>query len=1013
MDFETYVRSKHAEYAALAATVASILEAAIGASSRPLRLQQVQQRAKEPDKLRKKLEARDIVATTTLEDDIKDLAGCRLIFYTNSDVSQFLQSGIIQDNFEVDWDRTKIHHPVPGQTPPDDLFISNNYVLRLKADRTALPEYAPFAGLWCEVQVQTILNHAWSEMGHDIIYKKPVLAGFGGKLFESIKERLEKIMKTHLLPAGYEFQKVQDDYERLMSGKELFDRGALKGLAECSDNNARHDLLERFHDYVLPNYDDPPSVYPGIKDQLVAAVEEARQTQPRPIETPFGSYEGITTERIVEDVCDILKDYRYVDIEITFDAICTIFPGARSEEERKHILGTAERLAQHNRDVWKQAGPYVQSVLVKKIGKMDRSTWNTIRPVLLEVLGEVLKPEVHGVSSTYNAVKLTQGSTVSSDALARMRADAIELLKELYRSASSETEKRQVEGALFEACRTPSGSGYSNELLRGILENCTAIVDFFCEVAPAEIYEILQSLEHRLLWLYQRNQGIAGAMAADPGVAQARDALTASILKFRDIVNANKGFTVYKTLVGFESVFPPAWDDSTFGYEQETAYRQQRIEEFVADVNATNAEDWFAILQRCAQTESGDLATFPNFGLFLQKLSKAKPGVVLGFIDRLDKRLISFLGVMMSGIADSDRAADLDTKIVEWLVQEKNLVEMAHYVQFAPEFDPALLQKILALGLKRQDESVLVQVMSTFGRRYADAPGGLIESVFLPAIDFFSQRHDARWINLLWFLPKERSPLFALTPAQVEVVLKNLLHLRKIESHAERVLASLAKSQPEKVFDFFGARLEYSASRQDKDNYEEIPFQFYNLQKSFAGVADHAVATVRQWFVPDDLMFQYRGGRLLASSFPGFPEPFASKLQSMVQSGNRGDIEFVIRVMSSYHGEAFLNETCKAVVRALPAGDPLLNEVEAILQSTGIVSGEFGFVEVHIRKKQEMTPWLNDGDAHVKAFAESFMLFLDRRIAAEQRRGEESIEMRKRMYDDPGADDDAQSRSPS
>jgi len=59
-------------------------------------------------------------------------------------------------------------------------------------------------------------------------------------------------MKTHLLPAGYEFQKVQDDYERLMSGRELFHRGALKALAECGDNNACHDLLERFRDYVLP-----------------------------------------------------------------------------------------------------------------------------------------------------------------------------------------------------------------------------------------------------------------------------------------------------------------------------------------------------------------------------------------------------------------------------------------------------------------------------------------------------------------------------------------------------------------------------------------------------------------------------------------------------------------------------------------------------------------------------------------------------------------------------------------
>ncbi len=36
-----------------------------------------------------------------------------------------------------------------------------------------------------------------------------------------------------------------------MSGKEIIDRGALKALVDCEDNNARLELLERFRDYVL------------------------------------------------------------------------------------------------------------------------------------------------------------------------------------------------------------------------------------------------------------------------------------------------------------------------------------------------------------------------------------------------------------------------------------------------------------------------------------------------------------------------------------------------------------------------------------------------------------------------------------------------------------------------------------------------------------------------------------------------------------------------------------------
>jgi ppGpp synthetase/RelA/SpoT-type nucleotidyltranferase len=333
MDFDTYAQSKHADYGALADTIASILRAAITAYPDPLRLQQVQHRAKHPDSLRRKLENRGILETTSLEADIKDLAGCRLIFYTNADLSRFVQSGIIQDNFDVDWDRTKIHHPVPGHSEPDNLFISSNYVLKLKVNRTALSEYARFTDMWCEVQVQTTLNHAWSEMEHDIIYKRPLLdEGFGGKLSEGIKQRLQKIMTTHLLPAGYEFQKVVDDHERLVSGKALLDRGALKTLADCDDNNARYELLERFRDYVLPNYDDPQSVYEEIKGQLVAGVPAARLTKLRPIETPFGSYPGITVDRIVGAVADILTQLRYVDIEGTFDAICELFPGALCED---------------------------------------------------------------------------------------------------------------------------------------------------------------------------------------------------------------------------------------------------------------------------------------------------------------------------------------------------------------------------------------------------------------------------------------------------------------------------------------------------------------------------------------------------------------------------------------------------------------------------------------------------------------------------------------------------------
>ncbi|TMC17102.1 MAG: hypothetical protein E6J34_19090, partial [Chloroflexi bacterium] len=80
-----------------------------------------------------------------------------------------------------------------------------------------------FKGMRCEIQIQTILNHAWSETQHDMVYHAADNQGFGTAAKQVLDKRLKKIMDEYLRPAGYELQKVQYDYERLMQGKALFD----------------------------------------------------------------------------------------------------------------------------------------------------------------------------------------------------------------------------------------------------------------------------------------------------------------------------------------------------------------------------------------------------------------------------------------------------------------------------------------------------------------------------------------------------------------------------------------------------------------------------------------------------------------------------------------------------------------------------------------------------------------------------------------------------------------------
>lgn len=93
-----------------------------------------------------------------------------------------------------------------------------------------------------------------------------------------IERRLGDVMREHLLPAGYTFQKNASDVQRLMDGKELFDLGAVDAILNATDNNERKEAAERLRDDVLPYHDDPQTEFPDIREKLKQAWLAAHAT---------------------------------------------------------------------------------------------------------------------------------------------------------------------------------------------------------------------------------------------------------------------------------------------------------------------------------------------------------------------------------------------------------------------------------------------------------------------------------------------------------------------------------------------------------------------------------------------------------------------------------------------------------------------------------------------------------------------------------------------------------------
>ncbi len=985
MKFDDYEKTYVSTYTEFAELVRSLLEGAIKKTEGVPRPQSTQARGKDVKSLKLKLEERGLLASERIESEIKDLAGARLIFYTNTDVDRFLRTELIPDIFDVDWKEMRVHHPTDDND--QRRYQAIHYTVLLSEKHTGLPEYTKFKGMRCEIQIQTILNHAWSETQHDMVYHARGNPGFGGRAIQALDKRLKKIMDEYLRPASYEFQKVQHDYERLMQGKALFDRGALETLESCDNNNERHEILSTLAEHVIPNYDDIGAVYPEIRRALETAVQAARSTETKPIESPFGNIPGKTSGDVVLAAVGIFDTLRYVDIEATFSSLITIYKGEQDGRVRKQIVDAIKRLAKYHLDVWKKAGPYVQRVLADVLERFSQDDLRMLRPNVLTVWRELLGSEMESTSFSADALTITSSALPVFEGIKAIRKRAIDGLIALFDASSTEGEKREVVSALREATRLPGRANSSNELLQLTLEDTKRMTELLTERAAGQPYELLEHIEHGMLIDYRRAWHFPDDEHDESGCQQIAKNVMKAIIAFRDLINTNQQYIRYKTLVGFESVFPFDWENKAFDSAATNTYRREQVALYVDEVSDETADDWFRLIQRCAATQSNDMATFPIFGEFLSQLSKAKPNFAFALARRDDVNILAFLPVILAGLFESEARDKYFELIEDYLDRNAYLAAIARHCRWVKKDAAGTVKKVLDRAIA-VDEVIAVSECLIFAIEHHDPQAlPLVDTVFVPAIKYLIHKCDAQ--RIFRALPSE----------DADLVLENLLALNRIDHDAESILTPIAMNRPASVWAFFERRVELSNKRDREDCYQAIPYELHSLALPLARDANLATTTLRKWYKPGDSMFRFTGGLLLRAVFPTFTDELASSLNRIIARGSDEDYDFASRLLENYHGETPTHEVIKELIERLPENDPRLNRLDICLSNTDAVWGEFGMVEVYLKKKEEISLWQNDSRPKVREFAASYVRRMEQQIASEQRSAEIRRELRMRDYE--------------
>ncbi|MDE1319879.1 hypothetical protein L9X50_18035 [Vibrio aestuarianus] len=100
-------------------------------------------------------------------EDITDLVGIRVTTYFSDEVDEI--ADLIFKEFTIDAQNSIDKRR--SQEPDRFGYMSLHLVASYSKERTRLQEYQSFNGIKFEIQIRSILQHAWAEIEHDIGYK--------------------------------------------------------------------------------------------------------------------------------------------------------------------------------------------------------------------------------------------------------------------------------------------------------------------------------------------------------------------------------------------------------------------------------------------------------------------------------------------------------------------------------------------------------------------------------------------------------------------------------------------------------------------------------------------------------------------------------------------------------------------------------------------------------------------------------------------------------------------------
>ncbi|WP_180232082.1 GTP pyrophosphokinase [Bacillus cereus] len=182
--------------------------------------------------------------------DNEDFCGMRVICFFPSDIEKIGE--VINNEFIV-------HHSEDKSDKEIDRFgyRSYHFVVSVKEEWLSVPSFRNLKGVKAEIQVRTILMHAWADIEHKLQYKK--------------KEHIPKVIQRKFYQLSALFELADEQFETLRDKKEeVYKKSLTEDRTEFDTNQEMNaDTLQAFLDLNCGDRKKPEETTGDLLDELL------------------------------------------------------------------------------------------------------------------------------------------------------------------------------------------------------------------------------------------------------------------------------------------------------------------------------------------------------------------------------------------------------------------------------------------------------------------------------------------------------------------------------------------------------------------------------------------------------------------------------------------------------------------------------------------------------------------------------------------------------------------------